>query len=130
VKVKMSILEKPIRLIACGCVMLLAPGCVLWPMPDTPGVEGKVVSAATGEPVAGASVGVVQAPTSFVRSAADGSFKVPMSRRWELGVLMGDVFMDAQLQVRAEGFEDHEQSVSRAGYGNVPLTEPIRLKRK
>ena len=72
-------------------VLAALTGCV--PFPHTserfPAMQGRVVDAATGQPISGALVAVHDHPSTKSETDASGAFHFPKRRNYHLGVTFG-----------------------------------------
>jgi hypothetical protein len=72
---------------------LAASGCFPYHYTTRPGINGTVLSAATGQPILQAGVTLSGAnTTTSTATAGDGSFSIPPCRRWGIWIIPQDVF--------------------------------------
>ena len=105
------------RLLLVVAVTFLLAACVPYHSHDAPYVAGRVVSRATGEPIAGASVSMSSDATRdckgrTVRTYTDarGYFSLPEIDHWFIAPLSdGIVDGEGTLSVAAPGYRPHRE---------------------
>lgn len=90
-------------------------------------VEGVVVSADTGAPIAGAEVSFVRHPDVTARTTDDGSFSIG-DRDFAILPILPDVGRPFPVTVRIES-EGYETLLFEMESGKHVLDEPLRLKK-
>jgi len=109
------------------CIPAIAlSGCVPLRWPTTPLVSGKIYDAASGRPIAGASVFWISTPEKKEKSQPDGSYILPSLGRTRWVFPMGDFFVgrvSGDVHVDAAGFESQEGIVSETsrGFGTADI---------
>lgn len=117
-----------IRHTICAALFLLCSGCVPMFIYKPAVVEGIVVNAETGMPIAGAEVTFTTHPGIIAETSDDGGFSIG-DRDFAILPLLPDVGMPfmVTLRVAAEGYESLSLELLS---GKHVLDEPLRMQRK
>ncbi|HVF71728.1 MAG TPA: carboxypeptidase regulatory-like domain-containing protein [Chthoniobacterales bacterium] len=112
-------------------MFVLLSACVPYHSHDAPHVAGRIVSRATGEPIAGATVSMTADPGwggKTVRAYTDarGYFTLPEIHHWFIAPLSdGIVEGEGTLVVEASGYRAHRERRERS---TETLTIPLAPK--
>lgn len=110
-----------------SAALLVCAGCMPMFVYKPAVVEGVVVSADTGAPIAGARVSFVRHPDVTARTTDDGSFSIG-DRYFAILPVLPDVGMPFPVTVRIES-AGHEPLLLEMESGKHVLDEPLRMKK-
>ena len=100
-------------------VYLVLTGCVPYHFTDAPGVNGQVVSRATGRPIRGALVSMTaeSKASTQVHTDQSGSFRLPALQHWGSIAYPSDGVSDGEgiLRVEATGYQPYAGGSAEGG---------------
>lgn len=110
-----------------SAALLVCAGCMPIFVYKPAVVEGVVVSADTGAPIAGARVSFVRHPDVTARTTDDGKFSIG-DRDFAIMPILPDVGRPFPVTVRIE-CEGYDTLLLQMGSGKHVLDEPLRMSR-
>lgn len=110
-----------------SAALLVCAGCMPMFVYKPAVVEGVVLNADTGAPIAGAEVSFVRHPDVTARTTDDGSFSIG-DRDFAILPILPDVGRPYPVTVRIES-AGYEPLLLELGSGKHVLDEPLRMKK-